>query len=133
MSNSNTSFFDGRAGTIRRRRAPWLAAAIGALVIGVAGAAAPLTTIEECIETGTDLVSLPGTAGGSLSAKACASCDSVRLRFDSNTHYFIGDEAVPYARLREAASRGTQSLYVFYRPDTKIMTRVRIDAVGPSK
>lgn len=130
MSNPNTPIFNERAGTFRRRQAPWLAAAIGALAIGAASAAGPLTTIEECIETGTDLVSLPGTAGGSLSATQCRGCESFRLKFDQGTRYFIGKEPVSYTKFREAAAKGDLSLDVFYQPKTRILTRLRLAAAG---
>jgi len=130
MSNPNTHSFDGLAGTIRRRRARWLAAAIGALAIGAASAAPQLGTIEECLESGTDLVSLPGVAGGSLSASQCRGCESFRLKFDQRTRYFIGKEPVTYAKLREAAAKGDLRLDVFYQPKTRILTRLRLAAAG---
>jgi hypothetical protein len=109
-------------------RAWLLATALGALASAAALAGPPLGTIEECLESGTDLVSLPGVPGGTLSARACATCETLRLNFDARTAYFIGNEAVPYARLRDAAGKGRQSIYVFYRPDTKALTRVRLEA-----
>jgi hypothetical protein len=115
------------------RRAGWIAAAIGVLATAAAGAQAPLRTVEECLETGTDLVTLPGAAGGTLSATGCRGCESLRLKFDQRTRYFIGKELVPYARLREAASKGTVRLYVFYRPNDKTLTRLRLVAAGTAK
>jgi hypothetical protein len=117
----------------RRRRAGWIAAAIGVLATATAGAQVPLKTVEECLETGTDLVALPGVAGGTLSATGCRGCETLRLKFDARTKYYVGKELVPYARLRELAGLGTVRLYVFYRPDTKILTRLRLVAVGNAK
>ncbi len=69
------------AGDFKPRLARRLAATVFALAISIAAAAGPqMTTIEECVESGTDLVSLPGTAGGSLSASQCSGCPSVRLQ-----------------------------------------------------
>lgn len=112
----------------RLRRACLLAAALGALGAAQAFAGPPLGTIEECIESGTDLVSLPGTPGGTLAAKSCTACASLSLTFDQKTRYFIGDQAVPYNRLLAAARKGPTGLDVFYRPDTRVLTRVRLVA-----
>lgn len=133
MSNPNRILPAGPALSGRLRRAGWIATTIGVLVTAAAGAQAPLRTVEECLETGTDLVALPGAAGGTLSATGCRGCESLRLKFDQRTRYFIGKEQVPYARLREAASKGTVRLYVFYRPNDKTLTRLRLVAAGTAK
>jgi hypothetical protein len=112
----------------RARRAGWLVAALASLAASAAMAQGPLTRIEECLESGTDLVTLPGVAGGTLTASECRGCPSLRLSFGPRTRYFIGDEAVPYARLREAAGKGALRLYVFYRPTDRTLTRLRLVA-----
>jgi hypothetical protein len=133
MSNPNRHSHAGLALPGRLCRAGWIAAAIGVLAAAAASAQAPLRTVEECLETGTDLVALPGAAGGTLSATGCRGCETLRLKFDQRTRYFIGKELVPYARLREAASKGTVRLYVFYRPNDKTLTRLRLVATGTAK
>ena len=133
MNNPRRNPLAGLARSGRLRRASWIAAAIGALAAVAASAQAPLKTIEECLETGTDLVTLPGVAGGTLAATECRGCESLRLRFDARTKYYIGEELVPYARLREAAGKDPIRLYVFYRPDTRTLTRLRLVAVGNAK
>lgn len=116
------------------RRASWLAAAIGVLVTTAAAAALPLKTIEECLESGTSLVRLPGTAGGTLSASQCSGCPSVRLSFSARTRYFIGRELVTYTKLREAAAKGDDlRLDLFYEPKTRNLTRLRLAAAGNDK
>jgi len=133
MSNAHRNPLAGLARSGRLRRAGWIAAAIGALAMAAAGAQVPLRTVEECLETGTDLVALPGVAGGSLSASQCRGCETLRLKFDQNTRYFIGQELVPYARLREVAARGNQRIYVFYRPDTRTLSRLSLEAGAIAK
>lgn len=130
MSNPDRSLLAAPARPGRLRRAGWLVAAAGALAAAAASAQLPLKTVEECLESGTDLVTLPGVAGGTLSASECRGCASLRLSFDARTRYYIGDELVSYARLREMAAKGTIQLYVFYRPDTRTLTRLRLVAVG---
>lgn len=131
MSHSN--MIPTKPGCRPFRRASWLAAAISVLVTTAAGAALPLKTIEECVESGTSLVRLPGTAGGTLSATQCSGCPSVRLSFNSRTRYFIGKDLVPYAKLREAAAKGDIRLDLFYDPKTRSLTRLRLAAAGNDK
>lgn len=114
-----------------RHCAGWLAAT--ALFATSASAAPPLRTIEECLESGTELVTLPGIAGGSILARECRGCASVRLEFDGRTRYFIGKEQVSYTRLRDAAAREGLRLYVFYQPDTRTLTRLRLVAAAASQ
>jgi hypothetical protein len=116
----------------RIRRGAWLAAAV-ALATSAAGAALPLKTIEECLESGTTLVTLPGVAAGSLSARQCSGCPSLRLGFDAGTRYYIGKEQVSYAMLREAAEKGDLRLDLFYEPGTRELTRVRLAAAAVSE
>jgi len=129
MSNSSNSMQIISHGVANRlRRAAVLATVIGALSASAAIAGPMLGTIEECLESGTDLVSLPGVPGGTLSAKECTACDTFRLTFGPNTRYFIGAEAVSYTRLLTAVRQGPTALYVFYRPDTRVLTRLRLVA-----
>jgi hypothetical protein len=109
-------------------RARWLLASVAALACGIAAAALPLKTIEECIETGTKTVSLPGVAGGSLSASSCSGCASLSLKFDSRTQYYVGGQAVSYTKFRQAAAKNDLRLDVYYEPKTRVLTRLRIPA-----
>jgi len=120
----NTTFRN----TSSARRARWLAAAAAMLAAAGALAQGPLTTIEDCLESGTDLVTLPGSPAGTLNASECRGCPVVRLSFDARTRYFIGNEAVNYAQLRAAASKGPLRLDVFYRPGNRTLTRLRLAA-----
>ena len=133
MNNPHRNPFAALARPGRLRRAGWIAAAIAALATAAASAQVPLKTIEECLETGTDLVTLPGVAGGTLSASGCHGCETLRLKFDQRTRYFIGEELVPYARLRAAAGKEIAQLYVFYRPDSRILTRLRLETAAISE
>lgn len=129
MSNSDTNMRNNGisvAGFLRR--AFLLVAAIGALTSSSAMAGPRMISIEACLESGTDQVSLPGVPGGILTAKECSACNSQRLSFGPETRYFIGNQAVSYARLRTAAAKGNLRLDIFYRPDTHVLTRVRLAA-----
>lgn len=108
----------------------WLAA-IGAMLV-TTGASAQARTrgITGGLETSTEFVSLPANAGGSLTVKECGNCPSLRLEFRADTRYFIGDEPVSYAELRQAASKGVRGLLVSYRLGTRNLTRLRLSAAG---
>lgn len=134
MINTDRNTLDSLAGTVRPRRSHWLTGAILAFAAATAAGAAPqLATIEECLETGTDAVSLPGTASGSLSTNPCRGCPTLRLRFDGRTRYFVGKEQVTYAKLREAAAKGDLRLDLFYEPKSRNLTRLRLAAGGSDK
>ncbi len=108
-------------------------ALLGALLAGGAPAAPQNTTIEECLESGTRAVTLPGTPNGAVSANPCTGCPTLRLKLDARTRFFIGKEQVSYARLREAAAKGDLRLDLFYEPKTRSLSRVRLAAAGPAK
>jgi hypothetical protein len=113
------------------RRAAWLAAACAMLAAASAGGQVLKSKpITGGLESGTDLVTLPAQASGSLAVRECRDCPSLRLEFDSNTRYFIGKEPVSYARLREAAAKGALRLDVSYRLGTRTLTRLRLAAAG---
>lgn len=118
---------------IAPRRAGWLAAAAGIVIANVAISAPQNQTIEECLETGTRAVNLPGSAGGSLSASTCTGCPTLRLSFDERTVYLIGKEQVSYTKFREAAAKGDLRLDVFFRPQTRVLTRLRLPPVRAEK
>jgi hypothetical protein len=126
--SKDTTLISKRSGTFGLRRICMLAAVMGALASATALAGSKLQTVEECLETGTDMVSLPGVPGGMLSAKACTACETHQLTFNQNTRYFIGQQAVSYARLRAAIGKGSTRLDLFYRPDNRVLTRVRLAA-----
>ena len=112
------------------RRARLALAAAGLLAAGAAAAAPQLLTVEECLETGTRAVSLPGAAGGSIAANVCSGCPTLRLSFDESTAYFIGKQRVSYTKFRAAAGKADIRLDVFYKPQSRVLTRLRIPAVG---
>lgn len=115
------------------RRAAWLALAAGLLLAGAASAAPQLKTVEECLESGTRAISLPGTAGGTLSASTCRGCPTLRLAFDARTVYLVGKQQVSYAKFREIAANDDLRLEVFYQPQTRVLTRLRVPDTGNVK
>jgi hypothetical protein len=108
-------------------------AAIATLAAGAALAAPQLQTIEECLESGSRAVSLPGIASGTVTANPCAGCPSLRLRLDAKTRFFIGKDQVAYARFREAAAKGDLRLDLYYEPKSRTLNRVRLATASAAK
>lgn len=114
-----------------RRLAPRIAGLLGTLVAATAAAQVPMKAITGGLESGTTLVTLPGTPSGTLAARECSSgCPTMRLKFDRNTKFFIGDYAVSYSKFREAASRGDLRLMISYRLSDNTLTRLRLPAAA---
>ncbi len=130
MNTSDRHSLPGLSRIRQPVRAGWLAVAIGIAVTGVAGAAPRLGTIEECLESGTKAVSLPSAANGTLSASPCTGCPTLRLQFEDATVYLVGKQQVTYAKFREAAAKDDLRLDIFYKPQTRVLTRLRVPAVG---
>lgn len=130
MSDAKSKRFNVHGDAIRPHRAHWLAAICGLLIVGSADAQGTTRGLTGGLESGTELVNLPSSPRGSLTASECRGCPTMRLNFDENTRYFIGKEQVPYAKLLEAASKGDIRLYVSYRLGTRTLTRLRLAATG---
>lgn len=116
-----------------RRAAPWLAAATCALLAGPVLAQKPMVILEGVLESTTGLVTLPGSPGGDITARECRDCASQRLKFGDNTRYFVGKEAVSYNRFRQLAALGDGRLYVYFTPETRVLTRLRLSAEPTAK
>lgn len=115
--------------SLRIRRTPsWLAAAACILAAVPALAQKPMVILEDVLETTSRLVSLPASAGGSVTARECRECASQRLTFGSNTRYYVGTEAVSYNRFRQLAALGDGRMYVYFTPETRVLTRLRLSA-----
>lgn len=133
MNTSDRHATEEPHGNLLPRRAAPLAALLGIALAGAAGAAPQLKTIEECVESGTRAISLPGSASGTLSASPCPGCPTLRLAFDARTVYLVGKQQVTYAKFREAAAKDDLRLDVFYQPQTRVLTRLRLPAVRTSQ
>jgi hypothetical protein len=114
--------------THRSRRL--IALACGLLVAAGAAAQKPTKGLTGGLETGTELVRLPGTPSGSLQVRECDACPVVTLEFDEGTRYFIGSKPASYAQFREAAGKRPAGLLVSYRLGTRTLTRLRLSAAG---
>jgi hypothetical protein len=116
-----------------RLSAARLAAVACALLSGPVLAQKPMVILEEVLETTSGLVPLPGSPDGSVTARECRDCPSVRLEFGNDTRYFVGKEAVSYNRFRQLAALGDGRLYVYFTPETRVLTRLRLSAASTAK
>jgi hypothetical protein len=129
MNNTQTNASKRPSGS---RSLTGVLAALACGVLAAAGAQAQVRSkgITGGLESGTTLVTLPATPSGSFLARECSDCPSIRVSFDANTRYVIGDEQVTYAKFREAAAKGDIRLYVSYRLSDRTLTRLRLAAAG---
>lgn len=129
MNNPSSVRIGQVVSAVAPKVARWLAAGCALMIATSAGAQRPHVIIEECLETGIPLASLPGAPSGSLSVE-CRGCTALRLKFDQRTQFFIGGEPVPYARLRQSVGKAPASISVCYNPATRVLTRLRRAAIG---
>jgi hypothetical protein len=116
--------------TLAPRLASGLAAVCALLTVSAADAQVRAKGLTGGLETSNRFVTLPAAPRGSLFVRECGECPSVRLEFGSDTRYFIGDQPVSYAQLREVAAKGDAGLVVSYRLGTRTLTRLRLTAAG---
>jgi hypothetical protein len=103
----------------------------GLIWLGAATAATPPdpSVIEHAIETWSTVTSIP-TATGALAARSCTECPTRYLTLTSETKFYVGRTAVPFAEFKAIAG-GTRghSMTIFYRAiDNSTVTRIVISA-----
>jgi hypothetical protein len=86
-------------------RIPSVAAVIALAFTATAAGAAPFGALDECLEVGIELSSLPGSVPGQLAVTPCADCAPVLLNLDQDTRFYVGEHAVSLALLRQYAQR----------------------------
>jgi len=110
-----------------------LAFVISASLFGAAQAA--LVPLEDNYELGLNEVTLPRSSAGRVVIRQCDGCDPAVLRVDSSTRYFLGNQnSVSLADLRAAADAARKpeltGVYVFYKPETGVVTRIVLSVAG---
>ncbi len=106
----------------------FLIAAVWLLGAAVAAKSAP--GAEEAYEVRAATVTLPSSEFGSLILRTCEACESVTLRVDGDTRYFLGGRAVPLSEFR-VLMRGLPGKHdiavtVLFRPGDGRVTRVLV-------
>lgn len=100
----------------------------GLVWLGGASAAAPPdpSVIETAIETTSTVTSIP-TATGALAARSCTQCPTRYLTLTSESKFYVGRTAVPFAEFKAVAG-GTRGydMTILYRAVDNTVTRVVI-------
>jgi hypothetical protein len=102
---------------------------IGLVWLGAASAAAPdPSVIERAVETSSKVTSIP-TASGALSTRSCTQCPTRYVSLTSESKFYIGKTAVPFAEFSALAQAPrNRSMTIFYRAVDNTVTRVVISA-----
>jgi len=97
-------------------------------------AQAGLIAVEQAYEITTAQVERwPLGETGTLVLRSCNSCESVALRVDLATHYRLGMSGANITRAELVRMQATLNdregtrVYVFYRPESGVATRVILD------
>ena len=105
------------------------------MLVGIQSASAVrvLELLERSYELLLSDASLPRSAGGSVTFKACAECETESIVVTASTRYFLGDQTVSLAEFRQHAQALAQQgaeertlLMVHYDIDTRRATRLRM-------
>lgn len=97
-------------------------------------AVATLRAVERAYEVGIGQVQLPPGEAGPVVVRPCRGCGQVTLRSSASTTWHLGTRNPPIPRaefirqLRGAAVDRSALVYVFYRPGTRDVTRIVLDA-----
>jgi hypothetical protein len=105
-------------------------------IAGLLGSAqAALIPLESNYELGLNEVTLPRSSAGQVVIRQCADCDPEVLRVDGSTRYFLDNRSpVSLDELRAAADAVREpaktGVYVFYKPETGVVTRIVLSLAG---
>jgi hypothetical protein len=100
----------------------------GLIWLGAATAATPPdpSVIEHAVETSSTVTSIL-TATGALAARSCTECPTRYLTLTSDTKFYVGRTAVPFAEFKAVAGTSGHSMTILYRAiDNSTVTRVVI-------
>jgi hypothetical protein len=92
-------------------------------------------SVDDCIESSTDIVTLPVTVPYRMSVQPCPTCKSLQLAVDASTRFFVSEQAVTLAELRAQAARRVHMMVVCRATGTDRLTRIvlagKLDAARP--
>jgi hypothetical protein len=113
-------------------RSFWIAFAAAAALWST-GAQSTVKNVENAYEITVSQMLLPDAANGQVIIRRCSSCAAVLLRTDAATAYQLGARFKPVslADFRAAAKKdGNQMVVVYYRLDSKVVTRMVLAVAG---
>ena len=96
---------------------------IALVLTATVASSAPFGALDECLEVGIELTSLPDSVPGQLAVTPCADCAPVLLNLDQDTRFYVGDQAVSMTLFRQYARRDGREIRAC-RDDDDRVTRV---------
>jgi hypothetical protein len=88
----------------------------------------PYTTSEQAFETTSNLVLLPQSLPGSVTARGCSQCAVIVLEVTTATTYLAGKTQVTPAEFKTLATNN-RNIAIFYDPNTKKAQRIVVYGV----
>jgi hypothetical protein len=82
-----------------------VAAFIALTLTATAASSAPFGALDECLESGIELTSLPASLPGQLAVTPCVDCAPVLLNLDRDTRFYVGENGVSMSLFRQYAQR----------------------------
>lgn len=101
----------------------------GLIWLGAATAATPPdpSEIERAVETSSTVTSIT-TATGALAARSCSQCPTRYLTLTTESKFYVGRTAVPFAEFKLVAGGSGHAMTILYRAVDNTVTRVVISA-----
>ncbi len=101
-----------------------VACVASSMVAGFTQAAQPMKAEETSYESTTYSVSLPRSVPSRLSVRPCNACSADTLQLAATSAFYIGKEAVTYARFSDYAKGKSHGLTIHFTPETRVVTRL---------
>lgn len=99
------------------------------LSIGTDTAVMAAGSVEQAIESTTEMVTLPEKLPGTVLIRSCAQCAPIAWSTPANARLVIGKEAISLTKLRQFVIGKRYNMVVFYDSGTKLITRIQVTGV----
>ncbi len=101
---------------------------IALVLIGLSfSATADFTTLTEAYEVDVSELRMPRNAGGTLTFRQCADCESLTLLVNSRTRYVLNDRDVELTEFKERiAGARNETATVLHHLESNTITAVKI-------
>ena len=104
-------------------------------LLGLAlSAGAALAPLEQAYELGLNEVTLPAHSASQVVIRRCAECEVETLPVNASTTYFVGSKRsanlADFRAVAEQARPDSTAVYVFYKPETGVVTRIVLSLAG---
>jgi hypothetical protein len=90
-------------------------------------------SLERALETTTEAVSLPAAAPGTIDARGCLQCPSIRMQLPLTARFYVGEAEVTLKQLREIALGNRINMVIFYELDAPVVRRIVVSTTLPNR